>query len=172
MKKSILSIFAVLAAWNLPGADLDLQMPFNPGRNSPVAWWDGPKCSLVEENGKNWVAIEEGTGIRFKNKFPGKAGDVLEFEITLKWEKGPVSVRLGEWSKNGYIDEVAAFIQKATDKPAVYKGEIVLKDAEKPDKNGVLRKVSEYTVNIQAHRGSKNVRIENIKANLKIKEQP
>lgn len=172
MKKNILSIFAVLAAWNLLGAELDLQMPFKPGQNSPVAWWDGPKCSLVEENGKKLVSIEEGTGIRFKNKFPGKAGDVLEFEITLKWEKGPVSVRLGQWSKNGYIDEVAFYISKATDKLAVYNGKIVLKDAEKPDKNGVLRKVSEYTVNIQAHKGSKNVMIENIKANLNTKEKP
>lgn len=172
MKKHIFSILAVLAAWNLIGAELDLQMPFKPGKNSPVAWWDGPKCSLVEENGKNLVSIEEGTGIRFKNKFPGKAGDVLEFEITLKWEKGPVSVRLGQWSRNGYIDEVATYIQKATDKLAVYKGEILLKDAESPDKNGVIRKVSEFTVGIQAHKGSKNVMIETLKANLKTKEQP
>ncbi len=172
MKKILAASLAAVALWNLSGAELDLQMPFKPGRNSPIAWWDGPKCKLVEENGQKLVALEEGTGIRFKNKFPGKAGDVLEFEVTLKWEKGPVSVRLGQWSRNGYISEVAAYISKATDKLAVYKGEIPLKDAEQPDKNGVLRKVSEFTVSIQAHKGSKNVMIENIKATLKTKEQP
>ncbi len=172
MKKILLPTLAVLAAWNLLGAELDLQMPFRPGKNSPIAWWSGPKCNLVNENGKNGVAIGQGTGIQFKNQFPGKAGDVLEFEITMKWEKGPVSIRLGERSREGYINEVATYIFKATDKLAVYKGEIVLKDAEKPDKNGILRKVNSFSFTIHAHNGSKNVMIENIKATLKTKEQP
>ena len=172
MKKHILLILAALAAWSTLGAELDLQMPFKPGRNSPIAWWDGPKCKLVEENGKKRVSIEAGTGIRFKNNFQGKAGDVLEFELTMNWEKGPVSVRLGQRSKEGYIGEAATYIFKATNMPAVYKGEIRLKDAEKPDKNGILRKVNEFSMTIQAHQGSKNVMIENIKATLKNKEQP
>ncbi len=170
MKKILLPTFAVLAAWNLLGAELDFQMPFSPGRNSPIAWWSGPKCKLVEENGKNLVSIEPGTGIRFKNEFPGKAGDVLEFEITMKWKKGPVSIRLGERSPEGYIGENFTHIFKATDKLSVYKGEITLKDAKKPDQSGILRKVSRFSFTIHAHDGSKDVMIENIKATLKNKE--
>ena len=43
------------------------------------------------------------------------------------------------------------------------KGEIVLRDAAKPDKAGILRKVNKFHVNIYAHSNSQDVVIKNVK---------
>ncbi len=171
MRMKIAAIFAIFAVSGIWAAELNLRMPFKPGRISAIAWWEAEKSKLVEENAKKLLSITAGSGIRFKNHFQGQAGDCLEFELTLKCEKGPVSVRLSQHSKEGYIGEVATMASPVKDEPVVYRGEILLEDATEPDKDGIIRRVSEFSISIYAHQGSENVLLENIKATLKVKER-
>ncbi|NLZ64032.1 MAG: hypothetical protein GX902_09500 [Lentisphaerae bacterium] len=171
MKTILTIITAFLALQTLWAGELNLRMPFKPGRLSPIAWWDAPKGRLFEEEGKFLVALEPGSGMRFKHNFTGNAGDVIEFTLTMRCESGPVSIRLGQYAREGWIGERAAFITEAIASFAVYQGEILLENAVEPDKDGVLRKVSEFSFSIHAHPGAKQVVIENIKAVLRPKEE-
>lgn len=160
MKKTI-TLLAAVFAFCVMAEPLNLQMPFKKGRKTPIAWWNG-KATLVEADGVNAVALEKGKGITFKNAFPGKAGDKIVYEITFKRSAGSVSLRLGTWSKEGWIGEAPSYLKGGKDF-SVAKGEIVLKDAAKPDSKGVLRKVSKFDIRLQAHNNSSGVVIRDIK---------
>lgn len=160
MKKLFTLLVLFLSAAVL-AEPLNLQMPFKKGRKAPIAWWNG-KATLVEADGVNAVALEKGQGIKFKNTFPGKAGDKIVYEITFKRSAGSVSLRLGTWSKEGWIGEAPSYLKGGKDF-SVAKGEIVLKDAAKPDRKGVLRKVSKFDIRLQAHNNSSGVVIKDIK---------
>lgn len=167
-------LFTMIVLFALPmlgAAELNFRMPFKPGRNSAIAWWDAPKGQLFEEEGKKLLTIEAGSGMRFKNHFQAEAGDVLEFVLTMKCEKGPVSIRLGQHSRHGWIGERVALITETNANFAVYQGEIILQDAIEPDKDGILRRVSEFSFSVYAHPDARNLVVENVKAILKTKEK-
>jgi hypothetical protein len=136
-------------------------MPFKKGRKDAVAWWK-TKGQLVDVDGGKAVALEKLQNLEFKNKFPAKAGDKLVYEITMKMESSNVSLRIGQWAKEGWIGENFVVV-KAQKDFSVAKGEIILKDAAAPDKAGILRKVNKFHVNIYAHSGSKDVVIKDVK---------
>ena len=159
--KKMIALFAAVFAFAVMAEPLNLQMPFKKGRKTPIAWWNG-KADLVDAGGVNAVAIEKRNALVFKNMFPGKAGDKIVYEITYKRTAGDVSLRLGQWAKEGWIDEVAGYLKGGNDF-TVAKGEIVLKDAAKPDKKGVLRKVSKFDIRLQAHYNSSGVVIKDVK---------
>ena len=167
MKKMIAFLAAVLTVVAM-AEPLNLQMPFKKGRKTPVAWWNG-KATLVEADGVNAVVLEKGRGLMFKNAFPGKAGDKIVYEITFKRTAGDVSLRLGQWANEGWIDENASYLKGGKDF-SVVKGEIVLKDAARPDKKGILRKVSKFDVRLQAHANSAGVVIKDIKIEIVAKK--
>ena len=160
MKKMIAFLAAVLTVVVM-AEPLNLQMPFKKGRKTPIAWWNG-KATLVEADGVNAVALEKGKGVMFKNAFPGKAGDKIVYEITFKRNAGSVSLRIGTWSKEGWVGEMPSYLKGGKDF-SVAKGEIVLKDAAKPDKKGILRKVSKFDIRLQAHNDSSGVVIKDVK---------
>ena len=152
---------ALLFALCLAAEPLNLQMPFKKGDKSAVAGWE-TKGTLIDLDGAKAVALKKGDKLMFKNFFPGKKGDKLVYEITLKNSAGYVSLRLGQWSKEGWIGENFAVLKTQKDF-SVVKGEIFLKDAPQPDKAGVLRKVNRFHVNIYAHSNSQDVVIKNVK---------
>ena len=164
MKKQILAI-AALAALTALAEPIDLQMPFKAGRKTALAWWESKNAVLVTEKDGTSVKIPSGGIIRFKEVISGKAGDRLSYEITLKKSAGYVSLRLGQWSKEGFIGENFTLLN-ATPEYSVVKGEIVLKDADKPDKQGILRKVNRFYLTIYAHLNSRNVMVKDVKVNL------
>ena len=159
--KKIMTFAALLFALCLAAEPLNLQMPFKKGDKSAVAGWE-TKGTLIDLDGAKAVALKKGDKLMFKNFFPGKKGDKLVYEITLKNSAGYVSLRLGQWSKEGWIGENFAVLKTQKDF-SVVKGEILLKDAPKPDKAGVLRKVNRFHVNIYAHSNSQDVVIKNVK---------
>ena len=163
MKKT-LALLAALLTVSVMAEPLVLQMPFKKGRKDPIAWWIG-KGTLVAEKDGNAVALEKGRGLVFKNKFPGKAGDKLVYEITYKRTAGDVSLRIGKWAKEGWITEDASYLKGGTEY-SVAKGELVLTDAVKPDSKGVVRKVANFDVRLQAHSNSSGVMIKDIKINF------
>ncbi len=160
MKKTI-TLLAAVFAFCVMAEPLNLQVPFKKGRKTPIAWWNG-KATLVEADGVNAAAIEKRNALVFKNMFPGKAGDKIVYEITFKRTAGDFSLRLGQWSKEGWIGENYSYLKGGKDF-SVAKGEIVLKDAAKPDSKGVLRKVSKFDIRLQAHNNSSGVVIRDIK---------
>ena len=159
--KKIMTFAVLLFAFCLAAEPLNLQMPFKKGRNSPVAWWE-TQGTLVDFDGGKAVALAKGQTLKFKNQFAGQAGDKLVYEITLKYNSGLVSLRIGQWAKEGWIGENFVVV-KAQKDFSVAKGEIILKDAAAPDKAGILRKVNKFHVNIYAHSGSKDVVIKDVK---------
>ncbi|MBO5792768.1 MAG: hypothetical protein J6S54_09905 [Lentisphaeria bacterium] len=159
--KNIFAFAALLSAVSLAAAPLDLQMPFKQGRKTPVSWWE-TQGKLVDVDGVKAVALEKLQKLQFKNSFPGKAGDKLVYEITMKRDSDNVSLRIGQWSKEGWIGENFVLL-KGKKEFSVVKGEIVLKDAAAPDKAGVLRKVSHFHINIYAHSNSKGTVIKDVK---------
>ena len=159
--KKIMTFAALLFALCLAAEPLNLQMPFKKGDKSAVAGWE-TKGTLIDLDGAKAVALKKGDKLMFKNFFPGKKGDKLVYEITLKNSAGYVSLRLGQWSKEGWIGENFAVLKTQKDF-SVVKGEIFLKDAPQPDKAGVLRKVNRFHVNIYAHSNSQDVVIKNVK---------
>lgn len=163
MKKTIAFLAALLAV-SVMAEPLVLQMPFKKGRKDPIAWWLG-KGTVVAEKDGSAVALEKGRGLVFKNKFPGKAGDKLVYEITYKRTAGDVSLRIGKWAKEGWITEDASYLKGGTEY-SVAKGELVLTDAVKPDSKGVVRKVANFDVRLQAHSNSSGVMIKDIKINF------
>ena len=163
MKKTIAFLAALLAV-SVMAEPLVLQMPFKKGRKDPIAWWLG-KGTVVAEKDGSAVALEKGRGLVFKNKFPGKAGDKLVYEITYKRTGGDVSLRIGKWAKEGWITEDASYLKGGTEY-SVAKGELVLTDAVKPDSKGVVRKVANFDVRLQAHSNSSGVMIKDIKINF------
>ena len=163
MKKTIAFLAALLAV-SVMAEPLVLQMPFKKGRKDPIAWWLG-KGTVVAEKDGSAVALEKGRGLVFKNKFPGKAGDKLVYEITYKRTGGDVSLRIGKWAKEGWITEDASSLKGGTEY-SVAKGELVLTDAVKPDSKGVVRKVANFDVRLQAHSNSSGVMIKDIKINF------
>ncbi len=173
MKKQIL-VLSALVTLSALAEPINLQMPFKAGRKTTVAWWESKNCELVTEKDGTAVKMPNGQGIRFKDAIPGKAGDRLAYEITLKKKAGNLSVRLGLWSKEGHIGEVVGFPcgiwnperSKATSEYTTFKGEIMLKDADKPDKKGIMRKVNRFYLTIYAHTDSRDVVVKDIKINL------
>ena len=55
---------------------------------------------------------------------------------------------------------------KAISGYTTFKGEIVLRDADKPDKKGIMRKVNRFYLTVYAHRDSENVMVKDVKLNL------
>ena len=163
MKKT-LALLAALLTVSVMAEPLVLQMPFKKGRKDPIAWWIG-KGTLVAEKDGNAVALEKGRGLVFKNKFPGKAGDKLVYEITYKRTAGDVSLRVGKWANEGWITEDASYLKGGTEY-TVAKGELVLTDAVKPDSKGIVRKVAKFDVRLQAHANSSGVMIKDIKIDV------
>ena len=164
MKKQIL-VLSALVTLSALAEPINLQMPFKAGRKTTVAWWESKNCELVTEKDGTAVKMPNGQGIRFKDAIPGKVGDRLAYEITLKKTAGNVSIRLGQWSKEGYIGEIFALL-KATPEYSTVKGEIVLKNADAPDKHGIMRKVNRFHLSIYAHLDSKDVVVKDVKVNL------
>ena len=164
MKKTIALLVALFAV-SVMAEPLNLQMPFKKGRKTPIAWWIG-SGKLVEDGDFLVAALEKGKGMQFKTKnFPGKAGDKLVYEITYKRTGGDVSLRIGKWAKEGWITEDASYLKGGTEY-SVAKGELVLTDAVKPDSKGVVRKVANFDVRLQAHSNSSGVMIKDIKINF------
>ncbi len=163
----MIKIFAfavLLSAVSLAAAPLDLKMPFKKGSNLPVAWWK-TQGKLIDVDGGKAVALDKLQKLEFKDHFPGKAGDKIVYEITMKRESDNVSLRIGQWSKEGWIGENFVLL-KGKKEFSVVKGEIVLKDAAAPDKAGVLRKVNKFHINIYAHSNSKGTVIKDVKITL------
>ena len=159
--KKFFMLGAALFALALAAEPLDLQMPFKKGRKDAVAWWK-TKGQLVDVDGGKAVALEKLQNLEFKNKFPAKAGDKLVYEITMKMESSNVSLRIGQWSKEGWIGENFALLNGKKEF-SVVKGEIELKDATAPDKAGIMRKLNQFHINIYAHSNSKGVVIKDVK---------
>ncbi len=164
MKTGIL-VLSALVTFSVLAEPVNLQMPFKAGRKTPIAWWETKSCELVTEKDGTAVKFPKGQSIWFKDMIPGKAGDKVVYEITLKKNGGNVSIRLGQWGKEGHIGEVFALL-KASPEYSTVKGEIVLKDADKPDKQGILRKVNRFRLSIYAHLDSKDVVVKDVKVNL------
>ena len=163
--KKMLALLVALLAVSVMAEPLNLQMPFKKGRKTPIAWWIG-SAKLVEDGDFLVAALEKGKGMQFKTKnFPGKAGDKLVYEITFKREAGDVSLRIGQWAQEGWIDENPVYLKGGKDY-TVAKGEVVLKDAAKPDKKGIVRKVKAFDIRLQAHNNSAGVRIKDVKINF------
>ena len=159
--KKIMTFTALLFAGCLAAGPLNLQMPFKKGDKSAIAGWE-TKGTLIDLDGAKAVALKKGEKLMFKNSFPGKKGDKLVYEITVKNSAGFVSLRIGQWAKEGWIGE--NFVVLKTQKDfSVVKGEIILKDDTKPDKAGILRKVNKFHINIYAHSNSQDVVIKNVK---------
>ena len=166
MKRRYAAALAAFWALAVMGEPLDLQMPFKKGRKVPVAFWTG---GMLIDDGGNAVSLQGGSGIKFKRRIPGKAGDKLVFEITSKRKKGNVSLRIGQWAKEGWIGENPAVIKGGSDY-SVAKGEIILRDASQPDKNGVMRKLSHFDITLWAHKDSDGVVIKDVKIDFVAKE--
>ena len=173
MKKEIL-VLSALVTLSALAEPVDLQMPFKPGVETPLAAWEGRSFELVTEKDGTAVKLPKGQGLRFKNPIPGKAGDKVAYEITMKKTAGNLSVRLAQWSKEGHIGEVVGFPggvwnperSKAISGYTTFKGEIVLRDSDKQDKKGIMRKVNRFYLTVYAHRDSENVMVKDVKLNL------
>ena len=87
MKKEIL-VLSALVTLSALAEPVDLQMPFKPGVETPLAAWEGRSFELVTEKDGTAVKLPKGQGLRFKNPIPGKAGDKVAYEITMKKTAG------------------------------------------------------------------------------------
>ena len=162
--KKVLFLSALFCAALLAAAPLDLQMPFKKGEKDAVEGWKSTG-KLINVAGGKAVALDKLQGIEFKKQFTGKAGDKLAFEINMKKEDGFVSLRAGQWSKEGWIGENFVLLE-AKKEYSVVKGEIILKDATAPDKAGIMRKVNRFHLKLYAHSNSKGTEIKDIKIEL------
>ena len=162
--KKIMMFGAALAAITLSAAPLDLQMPFKKGTSTPVASWKTPG-KLVDLDGGKAVVLEKFNFLEYAKQFPGKAGDKLVYEITMNMDSPNVSLRIGQWSKEGWIGDNFVLL-KGKKEFSVVKGEIVLKDASAPDKAGVMRKVNRFHIKLYAHSNSSGVVIKDVKIDL------
>ena len=162
--KQLFAFILCAAAFCAAAAPLAIPMPFKKGAKSAIDGWQG-KGTLVTLEKDSAVALNPLSTIQYGKQFPGKSGDKVLYEITLKRNSDFVSLRLGQWSKEGWIGD--NFVLLKGDKEfTVAKGEIVLKDADKPDKAGIMRKVERFDVRIYAHSNSKDVVIKDVKLTL------
>ena len=162
--KQLFAFILCVTVFCVTAAPLAIPMPFKKGAKSPIDGWQG-KGTLVAVEKDSAVALKPLCGIQYGKQFQGKCGDRVVYEVTLKRNSDFVSLRLGQWSKEGWIGD--NFVLLKGDKEfTVAKGEIVLKDAPKPDKAGIMRKVERFDVRIYAHSNSKDVVIKDIKLTL------
>ena len=162
--KQLFTLFLCVTAFCVTAAPLALPMPFKKGTKSVIDGWKNAGTSVVLD-GEGCAALKALSSIQYNKQFKGKAGDKVAYEVTLKMNAPLVSLRLGQWSKEGWIGDNFAVL-KGGKEFTVAKGEIVLKDAAKPDKAGVIRKVDRFDVRIYAHSNSKDVVIKEIKLTL------
>ena len=160
MKKLLLTLSCFCAVL-VTAAPLDLQMPFKAGTKTPVAGWE-TKGKLIDLDGVKAVALQPAETLKFTKAFNGKAGDKVTFTIVCKKGEGFLSLRLGQWSPEGWIGDNFVLVDAKKDFAEV-KGEVVLKDAATADKAGIMRKVSRFEVRLYAHTNSKDVVIKDIK---------
>ena len=162
--KRLFALVLCAAAFCAAAAPLALPMPFKKGIKTPVDGWKGQGTVIAVEKGSA-VALKPLSGIQYEKQFQGKSGDKVVYEITLKRNSDFVSLRLGQWSKEGWIGDNFVLLKGGTEF-TVAKGEIVLKDAVKPDKAGIIRKVERFDVRLYAHSNSKDVVIKDVKLTL------
>ncbi len=179
MKKSIAVLVSLAAALAVSAAEKSVSIPQfkadqpgNPGNfvaGSPAA--KTAKTGLVTENGKVLLAIPQGQGIRLPKKYEMEAGDILRFEIVMSAPKGSVSIRLGQWSPEGFCGEAFSFV-KGPFKPELtkYTGTVTVTNPQKPDANGVMRETSCATVGIHAHNESGSIRVQSFQFSIERKK--
>ena len=159
--KKVLFLSALFCAAVLAAAPLDLQMPFKKGAKDAIEGWKSTG-KLIDVEGGKAVALDKLQGLELRKHFPGKAGDKLTFEINMKKNDGFVSLRVGQWSKEGWIGENFVLLDGKKEY-SVVKGEIILKDATAPDKAGIMRKVNKFHLKLYAHSNCKGAEIKDIK---------
>lgn len=148
--KKILSAAAFLSLLCLSAGPVKLAVPFTKGTKTPVQGWEGKKAKLITIGKATAVELAPGTDISHNKMLPAKAGDKVVFEIDLKKKNDVVSIRLGQWSPQGWVGEAYAFLTpKGND--GIAKGEVLVTDATAPDKAGVIRKTNRIHVKIYAH---------------------
>ena len=108
------------------------------------------------------MVLQPAETLKFSKAFDGKAGDKVAFTIVCKKGEGYLSLRLGQWSPEGWIGDNFVLVEGKKEFSEV-KGEVVLKDAAAADKAGIMRKVSRFEVRLYAHTNSKDVVIKDVK---------
>lgn len=161
--KHFFTVFLLAAAVILTAADITPAMPFKKGTKTPIEGWQ--TAGKITLNADKSLSFAERSALIRPGLIKGKAGDKVVYEIVCKIEKGDLSLRLGQWSPQGWMFENPVFI-RAPKTFKTMKGEIILKDANKPDKAGIIRKVDRFSLRLYSHSATKGIVIKSIKVQL------